>query len=153
MTSNKVAVFHHISDEKKDFHNSIEQILAFDGQITFDGIYNSVWEYREALRNKGAILFVSANSELDYNKIFELWTKYGFQVGWHTATHPDLTKLTDNEVRAEIGSDFATDLFAYPFGEYDCRVIELVKEAGYKKAYSTTQGEEGNDFAIPRVYL
>jgi hypothetical protein len=50
------------------------------------------------------------------------------------------------------------DYFAYPYGIYDNRIIQLVKEAGYKEAYSVTQGsrnpnETDYKFKIYRDYI
>ena len=39
----------------------------------------------------------------------------------------------------------------YPYGEYDDRVVALVKAAGYEKAYSVTQGVR-NEFAEDADY-
>ena len=43
--------------------------------------------------------------------------------------------------------------FAYPFGNYDKRIISLVKEAGYKFAFGTDViNNQGDDpFEIPRI--
>jgi hypothetical protein len=48
--------------------------------------------------------------------------------------------------------------FAYPYGTFNDLVIECVKEAGYEKAYSVTQGsQDPNDpdykFKIYRDYI
>lgn len=153
-----VAVFHHISDEKKDFHNTIEEILAFDGVITFDGAYRSVYVHRQALKDREPILFIQGNTVgtegvCSQKEIAEL-VDMGFVLGWHGWTHRRLTELPDHVVINELNPP--TDsykLYAYPHGEWDDRVAKLVKEMGYFRAYSTTQGVEGNDFAIPREYL
>ena len=44
------------------------------------------------------------------------------------------------------------DYFAYPYGRYNDLVIECVKEAGYKDAWSVTQGT-GEQFKRIRNYI
>jgi peptidoglycan/xylan/chitin deacetylase (PgdA/CDA1 family) len=39
--------------------------------------------------------------------------------------------------------------FAYPFGDYNKEAVKWVKQAGYKAAFSTEQGENF-PFSIPR---
>lgn len=67
----------------------------------------------------------------------------GFEIGSHTVSHPRLTELGVEIIRAElveskrhlenvIGSSVET--FCYPQGFYSRDVIRLVKEAGYRAA-------------------
>ena len=74
------------------------------------------------------------------SEVKQLCFTYNFEIGWHTWSHRDLTTLSDKEVIQEITAPFPTKLFRYPYGKYDDRVVELVKKAGYEKAYSTTLG-------------
>ena len=65
-------------------------------------------------------------------------------IGGHTASHPELPKVTDiatlNEeiirsketTEAELGRTIGT--FAYPFGEYNQQDINVVEQAGYSSA-------------------
>lgn len=155
----KVAVFHRIGEPNREtFTNSIEQILNYHGLITFDGVYQSVWEHREQLP-EGCILFMAGNSEgkngfITRQQLLTLADEYDCLLGWHTYTHRDLTKLTDDEIRKELDAPawYPRGFFAYPFGEYNERVIELVKEAGYREALSTTQGNE-DAYSLHREYL
>lgn len=83
-------------------------------------------------------------------------------IGSHTISHPKLTTLSSKKVSFELekSKTFLEELtgesiyaFAYPFGNYDKRVISLVKEAGYKFAFGTDViNNHGNDsFEIPRI--
>lgn len=155
-----VGVFHRIGEPTGDhFTNSLEQILALDGIITFDGAYLSVWEHRDELAGKDAIMFVQGDTVgtegiMDWSQINDLGENYGFHVGWHGWTHRRLPELPDHAVIAELTAPGGLlPLYAYPHGDWDGRVAGLVKDMGYLRAYSTTQGEEGNDYAIPRVYI
>ncbi|MDP2005221.1 MAG: polysaccharide deacetylase family protein [Rubrivivax sp.] len=77
----------------------------------------------------------------------------GMQIGAHTVSHPILARLSRTEARAEIeGSKQslesmlgeAVSLFAYPNGkpgeDYSPESVELVREAGFATAVSTTWG-------------
>lgn len=152
-----VAVFHRIGDEG-EYTNPIQQILDYEGIITFDGAYKSVYEYRFELGPKNPILFVQADTVgtpgvCTWEEIGEL-ARLGFTLGWHGRSHRKLPDLPDHAVIRELtpsGPEFK--LYAYPHGNWDARVAKIVKDMGYLRAYSTTQGEDGNDYAIIREYL
>ncbi|HEX6932221.1 MAG TPA: polysaccharide deacetylase family protein [Streptosporangiaceae bacterium] len=65
----------------------------------------------------------------------------GFLIGNHTITHPYLTRLSDQEVRAEIlgaardiravTGDKPAPLFRFPYGDADARTIGIVNRLGY----------------------
>ena len=160
------AVFHRIGEPNREtFTNSIEQIKKHKGLVTFDGIYDSVWEHREtigeiACGKHGVWLFFAGDTLgtegfITQQQLLTLADEYECLMGWHTWSHRDLTLLSDDEVKRELDAPewVPRSAFAYPYGNFDDRVIELVKEAGYSKAYSTTQGIKGNEFAIRREYL
>jgi len=81
----------------------------------------------------------------------------GMQIGCHSMTHPYLTRVQNDDalrreifgakqvIEAQIGAPVTT--FAYPFGQYNERVVAAVKEAGFTSARSTWPGvvhsEEG----------
>jgi peptidoglycan/xylan/chitin deacetylase (PgdA/CDA1 family) len=89
----------------------------------------------------------------------------GFTVGSHTATHPRLVELGDDELREELtGSREALSgllgedvrHLAYPFGAHDERVREAAGEAGYASAVTTDRGtasDEGPPLCLPRIYV
>ena len=65
------------------------------------------------------------------------------EIGAHTLSHPNLTKLPLNEVESEIKSSKQRlegilgkeiDMFCYPSGQYNNRIISLVRQAGFKGA-------------------
>lgn len=85
----------------------------------------------------------------------------GFEVGSHSVSHCDLTKEKegeDNDRYVErIRKEFClskqiidrklnqnTAYFAFPYGDYNHRVLSLCKEAGYKLGLSVKRG--GNPF-------
>lgn len=84
-------------------------------------------------------------------------------LGSHTLHHPFLTRLGDAELRRELtgsktyleeASGVAVDLLAYPTGDYDRRVAEAVRAAGYKAAFAEDpRGAGVPGYEIPRVGL
>lgn len=82
---------------------------------------------------------------LDWAQIKEL-RQAGVRFGSHGLTHRDLRHLGDDALKMEVSSSKQLledalgeeiDLFAYPHGMYDEKVVTAVQEAGYKRAYRT----------------
>jgi peptidoglycan/xylan/chitin deacetylase (PgdA/CDA1 family) len=76
----------------------------------------------------------------------------GWEIGAHTRTHPDLTRLSSDEIEAEVAGSQRdlrdrlarpVDLFAYPMGRVDGRVGTVVRRH-YRAACTTRMG-----FATP----
>lgn len=68
------------------------------------------------------------------------------EIGCHTVSHPALTERPESVQRAEIeeGRSACAALigrlpttFAYPFGDYDSKTVDLVREAGFEAACTT----------------
>ena len=77
------------------------------------------------------------------------WLAEGNEIGSHTMTHPRLTEIPENDAREEITSskkqledlfEVPVKHFCYPFGDYNQRIVELVREAGYETGSTTTPG-------------
>jgi peptidoglycan/xylan/chitin deacetylase (PgdA/CDA1 family) len=77
------------------------------------------------------------------------WLAAGNWIGAHTCTHPRLSKIPRDRAREEICSSkrkledrFGQPIehFAYPFGDYDDAVVEMVLEAGFKTAATMDRG-------------
>lgn len=87
----------------------------------------------------------------------------GWEIGCHSATHRQLTKVPDEDLQAEIKTakqmlekqvGIPVSYFAYPKGTYNQRVIDAVKAAGYKLAASMDDGQitrDSNRWRLPRV--
>ena len=160
---------HCIGVEKHSNYNTRDQILACNDNIGFDGIYLNVYENKDVLIGKSGIMFVMGDymgkdntfdlpnvpkleKYCTLEQVKELCKEYDFEIGWHTWSHRDLTKLTKEEIIKEITPPFPMKYFAYPYGRYNDMVIQCVKEAGYEKAYSVNK-TNGTQWTIPRPYL
>jgi hypothetical protein len=166
---------HNIGNYNHSNYNTREQILACNEPIGFDGIYKNVYDNQDVLVGKSGIMFVmgnfmGGNNHFDlahvpaledyctWEQVYELCAKYDFKLGWHTWSHRDLTKLSRNEIMEEVTPPFPMQYFAYPYGTYNDLVIECVKEAGYKFAYSVHQGtkdihDPNYNYKIFRSYI
>jgi hypothetical protein len=148
-------------------YNTREEILAARGPLTFDGIYRNVYENRDLLEGKDVTLFVMGSYVgkdnafdvgmplerlCDWNEIMELVTDFGCKLGWHTWTHPDLTKVSPEVLKREVTPPFPMERFAYPYGRYNAAVIAAVRAAGFSDAWSVTQGND-TPFQRRRRYL
>ena len=85
---------------------------------------------------------------MDDSQIQE-WLSAGNWIGAHTCTHPRLSKISRELAREEITASkkkmedrFGQPMehFAYPFGDYDDAVVEMVREAGFKTACTMDRG-------------
>ena len=92
--------------------------------------------------------FIKSNKKefLTINELKEISLLDNVDIGSHTVSHPYLTRLNDNAVMHELldSKHFLEDilgkpvkLFAYPHGDYDKRIRDLVEEAGYEVARSS----------------
>ncbi|MFE9449288.1 polysaccharide deacetylase family protein [Streptomyces sp. NPDC006739] len=87
----------------------------------------------------------------------------GIEIASHGLTHLDLTRVTDQELRAEVhGSrtalaeliDADVQGFCYPYGTLDARVRAAVREAGYRYACAIAPDPAlAGDHALPRLHL
>lgn len=166
---------HNIGDINHSNYNTKLEILECKDPIGFDGIYRNVYENRHLLKGKSGILFVMGDyigkdNEFDlphvpkleqycnWDEILEISHEFDFELGWHTYSHPDLTKVSDEQLVREITPPFKMKYFAYPYGIYDQRVVEVVKSLGYEMAWSVTQGslnpyESDYQYKIYRSYI
>ena len=91
--------------------------------------------------------------------------KAGFEIGSHTVSHPVLTQISPARAVEEIGKskrvleaklEGPVRYFAYPYGQFDDRIRDMVQSAGYEAACSTLSGfaNEDNDlYALRRIEI
>jgi peptidoglycan/xylan/chitin deacetylase (PgdA/CDA1 family) len=142
--------------------------------LTFDDGYRGVFTRAlPALLDRGfsATVFVVADrlgaandwdgetpgeTLLSADEIRELHGK-GIEIGSHGATHRALTRLSDGELSREVAGSRDTlerlvgapvTSFCYPFGDFDDRVVEAVRSAGYRAA-TVIRGGISEDLSDP----
>jgi peptidoglycan/xylan/chitin deacetylase (PgdA/CDA1 family) len=114
--------------------------------------------------------FWDAGEDTETNRLMNFEQKMafvekGWEIGAHTLTHSDLTKLnhdqimyeiTESRVQLEQALQTKVISFAYPFGTCDDRVKNIVKEAGFEFGISTDSGGltiEDDRFEVFRVNM
>lgn len=161
-------LLHRIGDRKFGSNfNTLEEILACNEPLSFDGVYTEVYDNREALKGRDITLFFCGGlvgkdnsfdvdqpygKYCDWNQLFDLHLNYGMDLGYHSWSHKDLTRVTDqDELVKEIKPPFPMTQFAYPYGYFDDLVMHHVS-AYYLLAWSVYQGT-GHQHAQRRTHL
>ena len=85
----------------------------------------------------------------------------GWEIGSHTLTHPRLPALDDDALRSELVDsrrecarrmERDCTSIAFPYGEFDSRVIDEAKQAGYSAAAMLSDRlERTSRFECPRI--
>lgn len=171
-------VLHQIGDRKLGgSYNSLEEIVAHQGPISFDGVYMSVYENYKALKGKDVTFFFSGkylgkNNYFDVgegqplstfctlDQILEMAEYLGAKVGYHGWAHLSCPKLSDHEIAQEIMNPFVhpsrdiQPILAWPYGDCDERCARIAKQMGYKEAWSVfPKCDEENPFMKTRAFL
>jgi len=91
------------------------------------------------------------------------WAQAGMEIGAHTQTHAVLNQISDaqalqeiTQCRHELTDVLGQDVkhFCYPYGFYETRHADMVREAGYESATTTRRGkvQPGADlFELKRI--
>ena len=174
-----IYLLHNIGGGPTSNYTTREQIKALppDAILTFDGVYRSVFDNYDVVQGRKVILFVigewigkdnSRDEGQPYERMcgweeLEAMRGAGAELAWHTWSHPDLTKLSDEELDYELAPPYAispplspfgtlVSKFAYPYGKFDDRVVAAVERAGYSTAYTASRGNNTR-YQIKRVHV
>ncbi len=139
--------------------------------ITFDDgykdNYTNAYPIMKKYGFKGTIFVVTGflgvyDNYLTWEQAKEL-TDNGFSIESHTHNHKSMTEASDDDISRELAKSRDTikeklgveaDFIAYPTGTYNLHIAELVKEAGYKGAFTIkydNASRDSNIYAIERV--
>ncbi len=89
--------------------------------------------------------------------------KNGFVFGSHTVSHLPLTTLDPEQIAGELAASAAEierqlgarpRYFAYPTGAYNLKIEELVRQSGYRAAFTIRYGQvglESDPYALERI--
>ncbi len=142
--------------------------------ITIDDAYLSVytkaWPILKSL-NLPFTLFISTDvidnnfsNYMNWDQIREL-VDNGVLIGSQTKSHPHLHRLSTKQILKEIEYSnqrfikelgFKPKLFAYPYGEYDKKTLEIVKGSGFEAAFGQHSGVahiSSGIFELPRFAM
>lgn len=142
---------------------TVSELLALDSTqktvcLTFDdGFEDNYTQMFPLLQryNAKATIYLAPDianiKKLTGSQIKEMQASGLCEFGAHTLTHVNLSQLTDNKSKEEIGlsksrvealTQSECRAFAYPFGRYTEKTVELVKEAGFDSAVTVKKGIE-----------
>jgi len=139
--------------------------------LTFDGGYaeqlDNAVPVLGTLRFPATFFLISSDLDADGPGIrrrdLATLTAAGHTIGCHSHTHPDLTRLPEDELEREVlGSKRRLEealgqrvgAFCYPDGAHDARVVSTVRRAGFDVAFTVDLGgvRQGDDpFRLRRV--
>lgn len=125
--------------------------------ISFDDDWENQYRYALPLLKKYGytatfyiwVVVVGRKHHMSWEEIKDL-SQAGMQLGCHTFTHPFLTRIRKDEnlkrelagarqdIEAHTGAPVTS--LAYPFGQYNSRVVAAAKAAGFTSARSTWPG-------------
>lgn len=169
MNPNDVALLHRIGTHPHSDYTPIERIESLPKEtiLSFDGVYESVYQHRDVLKGRKVMLFVVGdtvgksstilNPDLPdekfctWDQVIELVDTYKCLLGWHTRTHRDLTQLPREEWQREVDPPFPMATFAYPYGNFNAEIRSYVEQL-YADAWTVNQGD-GMPFARIRRYV
>lgn len=171
-------IIHSIGQKNNPNYTSREKILACQDDLSFDGIYLNVYDNRDVLQtklNEGRKIilywtsdYIGGNNDFDiaepYNNAIIFPEKFitmeqlleleemGCELGWHTISHKDLTKLSREEQIKEITPPFKMRTFCYPYGKWNQQIIDIVKSCGFTQGWSVER-TDGTEWTIPRSFI
>jgi peptidoglycan/xylan/chitin deacetylase (PgdA/CDA1 family) len=140
--------------------------------LTFDdgGLDNYSVAY-PILRSRGLVAtffvitaFVGNSGAMTWSQLLEMKAA-GMGVESHTERHADLSALSAEALREELGRSreaiqdamgYSPVALSYPFGRYDQRVIDAAAAAGYLMALTTHEGAKlrpAEIYSLPRVHV
>ena len=123
--------------------------------LTFDDGYidnfEVAWPIMQKYGFKGTFFIISnriGTSDYMSNEQIKTLQDSGCEIGSHTQTHPDLTKLSISRLKEEIegskasiGEIIGQEIisFCYPAGRFNSQVENEVRSAGYQIAVTTSR--------------
>lgn len=139
-----------LSNDKKEI------LITFDDG--FRGLYENFSYFLEHHIPVKIFLIVDYLGKPGYltlEEVTELLQTGLVTIGSHTLSHRNLDELSDEEIMKELGESkqqleemfgIVVDEICYPRGRFNSKVIDLVKENGYRLQYSCLPGSYKDEF-------
>jgi len=169
------------TDTKLNSNNSDTSIVITKGIINKSGnkqialTFDSGWEYKNTeellkildIYNVKATFFTRGLWAKDHPELAISIVNHGHDLENHSLTHGHMTTMTDAEIENEINTTtsiikettgFLPQLFRPPYGEYDDRILKILKTNGYPYTIlwsldSYDWAQEMNGIKITKDYL
>lgn len=147
--------------DQTDKHSRPVAVTVDDGWLSF--VSNALPETKRRLipittfiiADRMGSSFGDANDRIVSEQELESIRDDLVTIGSHTASHPCLTTLKEDDIRLELRSSrdqlmqaLKADvrLFCFPFGAYEDEHIALCREAGYDRVFISTPVPKGRRF-------
>lgn len=134
--------------------NSVDNVVALTFDDGFEDNYINMFPILQRYGAKASIYLapdISGIDKLTVEQVKEMQASGLCEFGAHTLNHVNLSQLGDAEAKAEIiqskqrvesMTERECRAFAYPFGRYTDRTVELVKAAGFESSVTVKKGIE-----------
>jgi peptidoglycan/xylan/chitin deacetylase (PgdA/CDA1 family) len=137
-----------ITDKTSSYEQKLESVITHLKAYRVDEIEQIITALSIAY---GIETKLSSRVFLSWEEVQEMYQSGIVSFGSHTAGHPLLTTLTEEQIRHELRKskdalihhkvvDTSFITFSYPNGNYTKEISHLVAEAGYHLAVTTTYG-------------
>jgi len=142
----------------KDFYNQRFSKKKLNILLTFDDGYKSWLKNVIPYLKREKISAIFFLDKRGFGLIPEL-VQDEHEIGSHTINHLRLPELSEGRLKEEVKRKEGIISFAYPFGDkksFNSKVIEEIKKAGYKYAFTILPGfnhKKTNKFLIYRDSL
>lgn len=124
------------------------------------------WEYCQKWLIASGVTSLELIPEPLYMSLEQLnaWTSAGFAIGGHTTWHAILPSLAEEEIVRELEVSKAIALlqstgsflpFAYPDGQYNPMIMDLIQKSGFHMAVTVEKANTGRyaPFEVPRLFM
>ncbi len=135
--------------------------------VTFDDSTAGQWSAAAALDDrgmKGVFFVITGNSQLSPDQLRSLSAR-GHEIESHSVSHPYFTQISDGSLAFQLSQSKATlesilgkpvNFIAYPYGDYNARVMDATASAGYIAGIAAWGGKDwtpGKRWNEPRVEI
>jgi peptidoglycan/xylan/chitin deacetylase (PgdA/CDA1 family) len=136
-----------------DYLEGVGSLPANPVVLTFDDGFTSQWDAVQMLDARGmtGVFFITTGQPHLADWQIRAMADAGHEIAAHTIRHPVLTAISDEQLWEELSVPKAeleaaagrpVEFLAYPYGEYDARVIAATQAAGYRGAVAAWGGQE-----------
>lgn len=159
-----VRLLHQIGARINPNFNTLEEILACNEPLHFDGVYTSVWENYQALKGKDVTFFISGaylgktnafdisqpiSKFCNIRQVEHMAQALNARIGWHGKRHKSCKGMHPIDVQEELtlpdwwsAVDRTAKILAWPYGDFDQDSIWVARRLGFEEAWSVTQGND-----------
>lgn len=132
--------------DPKELFEALDSLSIKTVHLTFDDGPNAIYtpQILDLLKqnNLKANFFLVGENVKRYPGLVKRIVSEGHDIGGHSMTHKQLTKIPLDAARAEILDSMAlvnqyetSKLFRFPYGAFNAKLVEIVREAGYRNIF------------------